>query len=172
MTLSNIISKVRAKSGSEDDWLFIAGDAVDLSLDTEAELSPVETDEENEFEEILPAGYFERGLRSTIDYQTLEDCIQWSDRLTGKADDLAASKIIRYYLRFDAWPDRLDAPDPPPAHEIIARLDREFYEKLGEERPGTKCKRDECTRGTVQFSVLCRPHHFESIKGKPSPYTD
>jgi len=172
MTLADIITKVRSDAGTEDDWLFIVGDAVDLSLTTEAELSSVEIDEDNNFEEIAPAGFSERGLHSTIDYQTLEDCIRWSDRLTGNADDVAAGKIIRYYIRFDAWPDRLDAPDPPPFHETLAKLDREFYDKLGEERVGTKCKRDECARGTVQFSVLCRPHHFESIKGKPCPFTD
>lgn len=172
MTLADIITKIRSGAGSREQWLFLAGDAAKLSLSSEAELSVLEIDEDNEFEDVLPAGFAERGLRSTIDYETIKDCIQWADRLTGKADDRAAAKVIRYYIRFDAWPDRVDAPDPPPANEIFAKQDREFYEKLGDERPGTKCKRDGCNRGTVQFSVLCRPHHFESIRGKSCPFAD
>jgi len=33
-------------------------------------------------------------------------------------------------------------------------------------------RRDGCTRGAVAHSVLCRPHHFESIKSRPSPFHD
>jgi hypothetical protein len=171
MTLSEIIAIVRAGKGSEEQWLFIAGDAADLSGDTECELAEVDFDEELD-EEVFPAGFKERGLYSTIDYQTLEDSIQWADRLRGSADDAAACDIIRYYIRFDAWPDRLGAPDPPPWEETLARLDREFYDSLGPERPGTQCRRDGCGRGAVAFSAFCRGHQFENVQKKPCPFWD
>jgi hypothetical protein len=39
-------------------------------------------------------------------------------------------------------------------------------------QPGIGYRRDGCARGAVPFSVLCRPHHFESIKKRPSPFHD
>jgi len=79
--------------------------------------------------------------------------------------------MIRYYIRFDSWPDKLGAPDPPPAHEIIARLDREFYDALGAERPGSQCRKEGCPRGAVQFSAFCRIHQFENVKKKECPFS-
>jgi hypothetical protein len=50
--------------------------------------------------------------------------------------------------------------------------DRAFYDLLGEERAGVPCKRESCSRGAIFSSVLCRVHHFESIRGRPSPFED
>ena len=173
MTLAQIIEKVRTNQGSEDDWLYLMEDGEELRLDSEAELDSSGTfDEADDLREILPEGFEERGLHSTIDYVTLQNCIEWADRLAGGPDPAAACDVIRYYLRFDAFPDRLGAPTPPPREETQARLDREFYNILGEERSGIKCRREGCSRGAILHSVLCRPHHFESIKGRPSPFTD
>lgn len=57
-------------------------------------------------------------------------------------------------------------------HEWQRRQDREFYSSLGTERPDVACRREGCARGAVTFSVLCRPHHFESIMKRPSPFDD
>ena len=171
MTLSEIITIVRAGKGSDSQWLLIAGKSGELSGDTECELAEVDFDEELD-EEIYPAEFKDRGLYVTIDYQTLKASIQWADRLSGGADDAAACDIIRYYIRFDAWPDRLGAPDPPSREEILARLDREFYDSLGPERPGTECRREGCSRGAVAFSAFCRIHQFENVKKKPCPFED
>jgi hypothetical protein len=48
--------------------------------------------------------------------------------------------------------------------------DQLFYDALGAERTDTPCRRAGCTRGAVSFSVLCRPHHFESVRGRASPF--
>ena len=56
--------------------------------------------------------------------------------------------------------------------DALAKMDRDFYDSLGGERAGTPCRRDGCTRGAVAHSVFCRPHHFESIKSRPSPFHD
>lgn len=50
--------------------------------------------------------------------------------------------------------------------------DREFYDILGPERPEVPCRREGCTRGAIELSVLCRPHHFENIKDRPCPFDD
>jgi hypothetical protein len=172
MSLRDVINKVRKREGNpHEDWLLIKGDPADLGLDTDCALAMIEIDEDSEeLEEIIPAELQERGLWSTIDYQTVKDSIEWADRLAGQQDDEAVAEIIRYYIRFDAWPEKLGAPDPPPADKIIARLDREFYDSLGPEREGTTCRREGCSRGPVKFSPLCAAHHFESIKRKPCPF--
>ncbi|MEK7951486.1 DUF7716 domain-containing protein [Luteolibacter soli] len=171
MTLFQIITAVRAGEGSESQWLLIVGDAKNLSGETECELAKMDFDEDLD-EEVYPPGFKERGLYSTVDYQTLQDCIQWADRLAGCPDEAAACEVIRYYIRFDAWPDRLGAPDPPPWEETQARLDREFYDSLGQERPGTQCRREGCSGGAVVFSAFCRVHQFENVKKRPCPFAD
>ena len=172
MSLQDVITKIRNREGNPDeDWLLISGDGINLGLNTDCALSMIEIDEDSgDFEEIIPADMKERGLRSTIDYETVKACIDWGDRLAGRQDDAAAAEMIRYYIRFDSWPDRLGAPDPPPPEEIIARLDFEFFDSLGHEREGTTCRREECPRGTVVFSMFCARHHFENIKKKPCPF--
>jgi len=32
--------------------------------------------------------------------------------------------------------------------------------------------RDGCKRGAIEQSVLCRAHHFESLCGRPCPFSD
>jgi hypothetical protein len=48
--------------------------------------------------------------------------------------------------------------------------DRTFYDGLGAERPTIPCRADRCTRGSVELSVFCRRHHFESVMGRPCPF--
>lgn len=172
MSLRDVITKIRNREGGpNEDWLFISGNAIDLRLDTDCALAAIEIDEDSEdLEEIVPADLRHCGLRSTIDYETVKASIDWADHLAGRQDDSAAADIIRYYIRFDAWPDTLESPDPPPAEEIIARLDLEFFESLGPERERTTCRREGCSQGAVAFSAFCARHHFESIKKKPCPF--
>ncbi|MEQ1831113.1 MAG: hypothetical protein ABL921_34525, partial [Pirellula sp.] len=166
-----VIKRIRSNQIDESDWLYIAGSAVDLTLETEADLGCPEFDEDSD-EEIEPAGFAERGLRSTIDVDTVAQCIVWADRLASTQDDNAAIDIIRYYIRFDAWPETLNAPDPPPADQVLRGLDREFCDKLGPEDSSKTCRRGGCDRGVVKLSVLCRRHHFENIRKRPSPFDD
>jgi len=169
--LRSVIQRIRKHEISSDYWLYISGDDKTLSLDTEADLGIPEFDEENDLE-IDPPGFSARGLRVTIDKDTLVDCIKWGDHLAGRTDDEAAAKIIRYYVRFDATPQTLDAPDPPPVEETLRWLDREFCDKLGPEDSSRKCRREGCSRGTIDLSVFCRRHHFESIQRRTYPFDD
>ena len=170
-TLETIVKRLRSKDASDNDWLYVAGDFEDLALSTDAELG-IPTYDEDTDEESHPPEFTARGLCITIDRQTVDQCIAWGDRLAGGEDDNAAAEIIRYYIRFDAWPETLKAPDPPPTEEIYLRMDREFCDLLGDERYDVKCKRDGCDRGAVPMSVLCRRHHFENVKRKPYPFQD
>jgi hypothetical protein len=109
-------------------------------------------------------------LEPIVDGPTLHDICQGAQRLQRRPTDETLFEAFRYYSNFDAFLPALGAPDPPPIEEITARLDREFWELLGEERADKPCRREGCTRGSVEMSVLCRVHHFESIKKKPCPF--
>ena len=110
--LQSIIDRIRKKQADESDWLYIVGPAQQPTLAKEADLGGGEIDESSD-EEIEPVGFAERGLKSTIDVQEIEDCIHWADRLSGSQDSSAALDVIRYLIRFDAFPDTLNCPDPP-----------------------------------------------------------
>jgi hypothetical protein len=77
--------------------------------------------------------------------------------------------------RCDWLPGNGHVPDPEREAKFRAwqlQNDREFYDVLGDERPEVPCRTDGCTRGAIKFSVLCRVHHFESVKKRPSPFQD
>lgn len=54
--------------------------------------------------------------------------------------------------------------------QMTLGIDKEFYDLLGPEDDAQKCRAEGCERGVVRFSVLCRPHHFENVRKKPSPF--
>lgn len=170
-SLLSVINRVREKQVHGNEWLYIAGSVKNLTLQSDADLGCPEIDEESD-EEIEPIEFAGRGLHSTIDIATLEDCISWAGRLTNAQDDDAALDVIRYYIRFDAFPDTLNAPDPPPHAETQRRCDLEFCEKLGSENPSVQCRRKGCKHGVVPRSVFCRRHHFESIWKRSYPFDE
>ena len=62
------------------------------------------------------------------------------------------------------------AADPPPVEDRQRRLDREFYERLGAEDPSRPCKHDDCSKGAIPNSVMCKRHHFEMIHRRDCPF--
>ncbi|MDB6021998.1 MAG: hypothetical protein JWQ04_1855 [Pedosphaera sp.] len=148
-------------------WLYLPNEG-NWTLDTEGIFLDWENEEKDDAE--VPLIAKEKNLRETLDQQTIENIVDWADRLAGNENDLARLEVFRYYFRFDAFPDKLGAPDPPPADEILRRLDLKFYDSLGPEQPGTKCRKEGCSRGAKKFSVFCKIHHFEQVKKRPCPF--
>jgi len=148
-------------------WLYLPIGA-EWTLDTDGALLNWKNEEEDADE--IPLVAKRKKLRETLDDGTIEQIVDWADRLAGGENDSARLKVFRYYFRFDAFPDKLDAPDPPPANEIMRSLDLKFYDSLGNEQPNTKCRHEGCSRGTTKFSVFCRIHQFEQVKKKPCPF--
>jgi hypothetical protein len=171
-TLDDIITRIRSEAIHREFWLYIEGSAEDLKLHTPADLGIPKFDEETD-EESDPTGFVERGLNVTIDAETVKQSIEWADKLAGVADNSAAARIIRYYIRFDGWPERLDAPDPDSPEVSNLRFYKQFVESLGDERPEVICRKDDCERGAIELSAFCRRHHFENIyRSVPYPFND
>ena len=109
----------------------------------------------------------------TLETQSLKDIFEWTKQLVlNEPSDAELVRSFCYYVDFDAFIPSMDAPDPPPFEEVRAKMDRQFYELLGPEREGVACRRAGCQRGAVALSVFCRPHHFESVQRRPSPFDD
>jgi hypothetical protein len=66
----------------------------------------------------------------------------------------------------------LSAEQRERAFELQRQRDREFYDILGPERDDVPCRDRDCTRGAISLSTLCRPHHFEMVWKRPSPFWD
>jgi len=160
MTLREVFkrAKIRDIPGA---WLCLPA-ASPWTLDTEGVFIDCESE--------LPQSADGLTLEETLDEGTIEQIVDWADRLAGTEDDSARLDVFCYYYRFDAFPDKLGAADPPPADEIIRRLDREYYDILGPENIDIKCRHKGCGRGTTKFSVFCRVHQFEQVKKKPCPF--
>jgi hypothetical protein len=159
-----------ALSGLPRGWTFLPATS-ELSLATPCLLlddPDPEVDERG-----IPIEAMERGFpREGLDCATLEDTAGWARQFENPPSDTLLLESFLYYLHNDAFLPAPNSPPPPPWEETEGKLDREFYDSLGPERSGTKCRRENCIRGAVSLSVLCRPHHFESIKGRPSPFSD
>lgn len=67
--------------------------------------------------------------------------------------------------------DVLAEVDVPSPEETQRTDDLNYYNSLGRERSDVKCRRENCERGAVKFSVLCRNHHFENVRRRPCPFS-
>ena len=47
--------------------------------------------------------------------------------------------------------------------------DQDFIDVIGEETGPETCRREGCKMLHVAYSVLCKRHHFESIRNRPYP---
>jgi hypothetical protein len=67
---------------------------------------------------------------------------------------------------YRAW--RTSVPVPP--RDPVLERDFTFFQELGPEVGPTTCRKEDCARLTVGFSVMCRQHHFEMVRQKPCPF--
>jgi hypothetical protein len=146
-------------------WLYLPQG--EITANTECVfLADIETDD-------LPStgaalGFPNEGLAT----DDLKDIFQCARRLVANPSDTVLVRAFNCYLKFDAYLPSIDAPDPPAPEVVLADLDKQFYQSLGDEREGTVCQKAGCGRGAVALSVFCRPHHFESIRQRPCPFQD
>lgn len=146
-------------------WLFLPKNWKTWNAETPAYM--FDDDVQQREEEAAELGY-----ESTIEAAMVEDLV------TAAREHLKANSfegwldVLTYYVRFDAFPPKLGAPDPPTGREAMLLYDRTFYDSLGEERAEVACSEAGCKRGAINFSVMCKVHHFEQIRRRPCPFND
>lgn len=150
-----------------DDWVYLPKDE-EWTLDTEATLVDMENEDPDDCH--VPLIAIRKNLIETLNFDLIQDVVRWADHLASSKNPAACLDVFQYYCRFDAFPEKLGASNPPSAEAIAERLDREFYDGLGSVNEERKCRKEACSRGIVKFSAFCRVHHFESVKKKSSPF--
>ncbi len=171
--METLISILRRALNSclEEGWLYLPK-AREWRPNTKGAILDVDgmTDAEVDDED-YPMFAKERGLVATIDSQTIEDVVWSARQLESPPSEDLLIEAFTYYVKFDAFlPER--GFEPPSEEEITARLDREFYDSLGDESDSEKCRHPECERGRIPLSIRCKVHHFESIQKKPCLFND
>jgi hypothetical protein len=78
--------------------------------------------------------------------------------------------LATWWRSFRPRPRRHRSRKPDP--EAMAKMDRQFYDRLGAERAGTRCAHGECSRGVIEYSAMCRVHHFEMVTKRRCPFSD
>jgi hypothetical protein len=149
----------------EDGWLYLQS-SDKPGLDTVCLLVMADDGDNESIARKL--GFPCEGLDTATIEGTANAARQFQD---APSDELLLESFV-YYWRFDAWLPEPGAPEPPPSEETKLRLDREFFEGLGVERPEVACKAEGCAKGAVQYSVFCRVHHFEMIQKEPCPFVE
>ncbi len=76
-------------------------------------------------------------------------------------------KIWRLFLKWKK--SKFNRLTFPSEKEKEAQRDREFWAVLGAEVGPEYCAEPDCKRRCIQYSVLCRRHHFERLRHKPAP---
>jgi hypothetical protein len=152
-------------------WLYLP-DAGPFALDTPCLFLP-DSDVEELNERGVPRAAADHGYPvEGLDSDSIGQVVAWAQQLMNPPSDALLLESFAYYLKFDAFLPYVGAPDPPPWKETERAIDREFYESLGSERPGVRCRDQGCSRGAVALSAFCRVHHFEMIRKKPCPFAD
>ncbi len=160
-----------ALGSAPSGWLFLpTEDRVDLDTLGAIIDDPQGDDHDDDEEDVDTVVISGVEFGSTVDGVTLHDICVGAAQLQPQPTDKTLLDAFVYYDRFDAFLPALGAPDPPPWEEINAQLHREFWDRLGDEDPDRPCRHEGCGRGSVAYSVLCRVHHFESVKNVPCPF--
>lgn len=165
-TTLGLALRAALKRNLEDAWLYLPN-SLTPTANTEC-LIVAEVDSDLEPEEIAASlGFPQEGL----DTQTLEGVATRAAQFEKNPSETLLIESFIYYWRFDAWLPSPGAPEPPPPEVAELIEAKSFYDSLGLERSDAQCKSSGCNRGAVSLSMYCRPHHFEMVRKKPSPFS-
>jgi hypothetical protein len=173
LTLTRLVDIIRdTKRAIPEGWLFLPNNK-EWTIDTQGIVIDIDLLEESEINENeMPIATEETNLIITLDGGTLASIYVCAARLENQPCDRTLLEAFIYYYKFDAFLPEIGAAEPQPIEVIIHNMDRQFYDSLGKENSSIKCKQNTCNRGSINLSVFCRIHHFESIKEKPCPFDD
>ena len=74
----------------------------------------------------------------------------------------------KYWLQLGFSP--LETLVHPSSDELNRYSYRDFWDVLGEDRGPELCSTTGCVRSRIAFSVKCRKHHYEMVRGHSCPF--
>lgn len=94
------------------------------------------------------------------------ECRVVNNQFVGYAAPHGLGQILGIFLEWARTEkDWLAIPTPPTQKS----LDDEFLSNLGDEIGPEICRRSGCKRKRILYSIFCKTHHFEMIKGYLPP---
>jgi len=170
--LESLLRKVCGRT-SASGWVYLPTVAV-VDGSTPCMLLLDGYDDRDVDEEGIPLEAVREGYpREALHTNEIEDTVAWARQFEDPPSDALLLRSFLFYLKFDAFIEHPDAPDPPEVspEEARRRQDLQFYDSLGPERHDTSCRHAGCSRGCIAHSVFCRLHHFESIQKRPCEFS-
>lgn len=76
------------------------------------------------------------------------------------------SIFIKWAKSVPFW---LEMPSHPPRMLEERLSEQSNWDKLNQEEQAGKCQKEGCLFRRIQYSVLCRRHHYEQLNKKPPP---
>ena len=99
-------------------------------------------------------------------------CKVENNKFTGYGDPTRLEEILVIFLEWaKAEPEWLAVHYETEA-DAESGHDQQFLAVLGNEIGPEQCSKPQCERRRIQYSALCRKHHFEMMRGKPAPTDD
>ncbi len=96
------------------------------------------------------------------------ECKVEEDRFRGLGDPTKLEQILKIFLEW-AKSQNKDwlKPPPPLSQEEQKKIeDENFWKSLGEEIGPELCQHPGCSNKRIQYSIMCRQHHFEMVGRK------
>ncbi|HEY3301402.1 MAG TPA: hypothetical protein VGJ90_11565 [Methylophilaceae bacterium] len=153
----------------EKGWLYLPRNQ-EWNMDTSGFLLDIDELEDNDSNKEAALLIAKQNLVESLDNQTIEDVSRGAKGIENPPSDSLLLEAFLYYYKYDAFlPKR--GYMPTPSENFISKIDREFFDLLGNESLNKPCQKEGCFRGRVTSSMFCRVHHFEMVKGKPCPFT-
>ena len=99
------------------------------------------------------------------------ECFVEGAKFRGFGDPGRLEQILGIFI---AWAksqneDWLKLPEPLSDKKRQQLEDEQFFNLLDEEIGPELCRHEGCRHKRIQYSVMCRRHHFEMVKGRSVP---
>jgi hypothetical protein len=108
--------------------------------------------------------------RHMVNVSRKESLKLWTKLANGEIDAIEQESWKSGYGSPMSAEERITLGREVAANQSAA--DRKFYEVLGQERADFACQHEDCRRGAIHQSVLCRVHHFENVLRRPCPFSE
>ncbi len=151
-------------SNCDGEWEHDYGVSIN-SLDNLGWMVTIELSETN-----LEGKLFQKVESSSIETSWVECWIEGS-KFHGVGDPNRLEDILRIFINWakSQNEDWLKPLKPMSDEELQKFEDENLINLLGAEDKPELCKHESCTHKRIQYSVMCRRHHFEMVTGRSFP---
>lgn len=97
------------------------------------------------------------------------ECKVEKNQFLGYGGPKMLAEILQTFLK---WAQTEQEWLAKPLPQTLEEQDKEFFQELGREIGPELCKHPNCSRKHIMYSVMCKVHHFEMVKGYLPSFQD